>query len=94
MPVSEVMGFEHEVLPGNPRTGAGGPAAPVRAGMELTHSGLRCNSDQRTVCAVDIKALVLALAGLGGRPTGRTVRPRLVHADGCGAAWLAGARPW
>jgi len=60
MPVSGVTGFAHEVLPGNPGTGAGGPAAPVLAGMELIHSGLRCRSGQRTACAVDVSALGLA----------------------------------
>jgi len=85
MPVSGVTGFAHEVLPGNPGTGAGGPAAPVLAGMELIHSGLRCRSGQRTACAVDVSALGLA----------RPVCPRVGSVpDDCCAAWLAGARSW
>ena len=42
MPVSQLTGFAHEVLPGDPGTGAGVPAAAVLAGMVLFHRGLRC----------------------------------------------------
>jgi hypothetical protein len=42
MPVSEVTGFAHEILPGDPGTDAAVPAAAILEGMKLIHSGLRC----------------------------------------------------
>jgi hypothetical protein len=42
MPVTDMTGFAHENLPGDPGTAAGALAAAVLAGMLLLHRGLRC----------------------------------------------------